>query len=313
MSAQLLPRLQPADRLSFRKLDLSARAVLGPLFDRHPRRISGFTFAALFSWNGAYNYEWAMPTAESVILSCRLPGEEERDYLQPVGVFDAGCQGLLLTEMARSARPARIFGVEADFLGRYPEFCAGFRVENDPALANYIYRASDLATLPGKTYAKKRNLIAQGTAQYAWQAYPLTELHVPDALDILERSQVTHDGEDKWLHEREAVRVALRNFSVLGQKGVLIVADGRPAAFSIYEPMGPDMAVVHFEKADRHFKGLYQIINQETAKAIAGEGYVFINREEDMGIEGLRQAKHSYGPIEVVSAYTLAFDTKNNN
>ncbi len=135
--------------------------------------------------------------------------------------------------------------------------------------------------------------------------YPLTPLHVPDALDILDRTDVAHDGEERWLHERAAVRTALLNHVDLGQKGVLIVADGKPAAFSIFEAAGPDMAVVHFEKADRHYKGLYQIVNQETAKAIVAEGRSYINREEDMGIDGLRQAKHSYGPIEVVPSYTL--------
>lgn len=304
MNAQPLLKKQTA-ALSFKALTLADRAVLEPVFARHPRRISGFTFAALFSWNGTYSYEWAMPAKDTVILSCRLPGEAGRDYLQPVGDFGPAHQQSLLADMAGASRLERIFGVEADFLERYPGFCSHFRVENDPALANYVYRASDLVTLPGKFYAKKRNLIAQGSALYAWQAYPLTPLHIPDALDILDRTDVAHDGEERWLHERAAVRTALLNHADLGQKGVLIVADGKPAAFLIFEATGPDMAVVHFEKADRRHKGLYQIVNQETAKAIVAEGHSYINREEDMGIDGLRQAKHSYGPIEVVPSYTL--------
>lgn len=304
MSTSALLKNKPS-YLAFKKIELQDRAEIDAVLTRHPRRISGFTFPALYVWSGAYDYEWAKFGDAILLISCRFPGETQRHYLQPTGDFDADCQGAFLEMVGAAEYPVKLFGVGDIFLKKYPRFCAHFLVENDPGLANYIYRADDLAQLVGKIYAKKRNLIAQGSAQYEWKAFPLTALHVPDCMDILTKAEVTHDGEDRWLHEKEAARAAIRHFVDLGQKGVLITVDGTPAAFSIYEPMSPDTAVVHFEKADRHYKGLYQIINQETAKAIAGDGYNFINREEDMGIEGLRQAKHSYAPCDLVPSYTL--------
>ena len=303
MNAQPLLKVRPSG-LSFKSVEMRDRAELGGFLARYPRTISGFTFAALYAWN-TDAYEWTRCGDGALLISCEFPGENQRHYLQPVGVLDTECQKAFLDEIQNAGYPVKIFSVSDEFLKAYPEFCSRFSVENDMALANYVYRARDLAELHGKQYAKKRNLIAQASALYKWSAVPLTAQHRQDCLAILNKAEITHDGEQRWLHEKAAAMTAIADFSALGQKGVLILIDGKPAAFSIYEEMTPDMAVVHFEKADRGFKGLYQIINQETAKAIASAGYSLINREEDLGIEGLRQAKHSYGPVEVVASYTL--------
>ena len=83
--------------------------------------------------------------------------------------------------------------------------------------------------------------------------------------------------------------------------------DGRAAAFSIYEPISPTTIAIHFERALRSYKGLYQVINWETAKVAAAQGFELINREEDLGDEGLRDAKMSYHPIEIAPAYELTY------
>ena len=83
--------------------------------------------------------------------------------------------------------------------------------------------------------------------------------------------------------------------------------DGKPVAFSLYEHLNPSTCVVHFEKAMREYKGLYQLVNRETAKKIYSKGCKHINREEDLGIEGLRKAKLSYHPLELCPAHALVF------
>jgi hypothetical protein len=85
----------------------------------------------------------------------------------------------------------------------------------------------------------------------------------------------------------------------------MIRVGGEPVAFSIFERQNLDTAVVHFEKALREFKGLYQMINRETARAIAAAGYHLINREEDLNRPGLRQAKLSYFPLEIYPMFDL--------
>jgi hypothetical protein len=88
---------------------------------------------------------------------------------------------------------------------------------------------------------------------------------------------------------------------------LLVSVDDRPVAFSIYEAISSTTVAIHFERALRSYKGLYQVINCETAKVVASQGFQFINREEDLGDAGLRDAKMSYHPIEIVPAYELTY------
>ena len=96
------------------------------------------------------------------------------------------------------------------------------------------------------------------------------------------------------------LQVALREIDL-----VAIRIDGELAAFALWEPSGGGMAIVHFERALRRFKGLYQVVNQETARAIRQAGFTLINREEDVGNPGLRQAKESYFPLRLQPSITL--------
>ncbi len=95
------------------------------------------------------------------------------------------------------------------------------------------------------------------------------------------------------------------HFEPLGLEGLLLRVNGQPSAFSIFDRLGPSTAVVYFERALRSRKGLYQVINQETARVILSQGFEMINREEDLGDRGLRQGKLSYFPARLEMKYTL--------
>ena len=105
--------------------------------------------------------------------------------------------------------------------------------------------------------------------------------------------------------ELKALDSMCNNLSKLGPSGAIIRIDGSPAAFAIYDELNPETAVVYFEKAEHQYKGLHQLINQETAKMILKAGYKLINREYDLGHSGLRQAKLSYHPVQMVKSYRL--------
>jgi len=294
--------------LHFKKLEEVGQDILERILLRFPQRISGFTYAALFSWNAVYRYEWTPCGKETVLISCQISAGGQRHFLQPVGSFEPEAQGILLAAMKALPYPAKIFGVGAEFMQKNQGFVSHFTIENDPALANYTYRAGDLALLAGKFYAKKRNLIAQAHKLYQWSVHALTADNSGECLEVLGRLDAAPDQPDAAReNEATAVRTALRHFAGLRQQGILIRAEEKAVAFSIFEPLNHDTAVIHFEKADRHYKGLYQIIHQETARAITAAGFSLVNREEDMGIAGLRQAKLSYGPSEIIPSYTLTF------
>jgi hypothetical protein len=105
--------------------------------------------------------------------------------------------------------------------------------------------------------------------------------------------------------ELDALDFTMRHLRELEQDGIVIRIDGMPVAFSVYERLDAEVTAVHFEKADRAYKGLFQVVNRESARRIEASGARLINREEDVGDEGLRQAKLSYHPLEILPVYHL--------
>ena len=182
---------------------------------------------------------------------------------------------------------------------------------------DYIYRTEDLAALSGKKYGKKRNHIKQFKAKRpSWRFEPLTSGNLQDAREIEEKwleealaanaaGANSADGDDLKI-EKEIIFSALENFErfekVCGMTGGLLYVDDTPAAFCVASLLSAAVTDVHFEKCLFEFAhdGGYAVINNEFSKSVKTE---FINREEDLGIEGLRKAKLSYYPEEILEKY----------
>jgi hypothetical protein len=286
--------------LPFVPLELSHRDRLHSFLARHPQPLSGYTFATLAGWNHVYAYQWAFAEPETLLISCRVKPGAEPELLQPIGPLSVELQRRLIAEIRALGRPLRIHGVGEPFLRAYPGFAEHFEVTEQRAQANYLYRAMDLAELPGGKYSRKRNHIAQATRQYRWTTDALTPANAPECLALLD--DIAREDETPatgtLCQDNEAIRFTLRHFDLLEQEGTAIRVDGRIVAFAIWEAQTPTTSVTHFERALRSYKGLYQVVNRETARAVALRGFEVINREEDLGDEGLRKAKLSYYPFD---------------
>jgi hypothetical protein len=289
----------------FNPLRPEDQTVLEPFLTRYPQTLSGYTFAPLVAWNPMFHYEWALLDNETLLLSFAFE-DSPRQLLQPVGNFPVALQRCLLDRGAALGYPLKIVGATREFVEAHPELVRHMKVEEDRPASNYVYRAKDLANLSGKKYAAKRNHIAQASAAYDWKAKPLLPADVPGCLDLV-RDVCAEIGELKGLprYEHVAITYTLEHFAELRQEGVRIEVDGKTEAFAIWEKLNPTTAVVHFERARRSLKGLYQVINRETARVMVERGFELVNREEDIGDPGLRKAKSSYHPVEIVPALTL--------
>ena len=296
-------------RLSFNSIELSHRNQVEPILTEEPPLLASYTFASLMAWNLIYSYEWAHYKERTMIISANVAPQNVRHILQPLGEFPKELQDHLIAEMAKLNYRIIIYGVNSWFIERFPEFVSHFELVNDLGFANYIYKAEDLALLQGKKYQKKRNLISQAEHAYPWIANPMTGNCLKDCIELLERiandDQIEQD--QSLMNERLALDYTLNHFNELKQKGIVIKVNDKPVAFSIYEELNHNTVDIHYEKADRNYKGLYQLINREAAKAILESGYEYINREEDINLPGLRKAKESYYPVEIRPAYQLAF------
>ena len=293
----------------FAPLRLGDRELLTPVLRRHPQPLAGYTFAVLAAWNPFYHYGWATAGPDTLLISCLIDSPRRRHLLQPLGTFGPSLKDRILAAADALPYPLKIIGVSERFIGEHADFSRAFTVREDRTTSNYVYSTEALATLKGRKYAKKRNLISQAEGLYEWTASPLTAARTDDCFAVLQAIVEEEHPLVEGMLAREiaALESTLRHFKAWEQQGVLVEAAGRPAAFSIYEAISPRTAAIHFERALRSFKGLYQVVNWETARVIGDQGYEFINREEDLGDPGLRAAKQSYHPVEIVPAYELTY------
>ena len=293
----------------FELLELSHKELLSGFLARHPQPLSGYTFATLAAWHDHFEYGWIKAEPDTLLISCTLGPDRKRHLMQPLGRFSAELQRHILTEATGAGYEIRIVGVSDTFLSRHPDFVSRFEIKNDRMAANYVYRTEDLARLPGRKYSKKRNLISQASNLYEWTVLPLTAENMGMCFAVLRQIETTERPEMDTNLRRELVSLeyALRHFEELEQKGIVIAIGAQPVAFSVFERISTDTVAIHFERALRSYKGLYQVVNREAARVIAEMGVEFINREEDIGDAGLREAKLSYYPLQLVSAYELKF------
>ena len=169
--------------------------------------------------------------------------------------------------------------------------------------SDYLYERTALAELKGKAFHKKKNLVNQFLHAHEGRVEAIGERTLADALSVLEswKEKRLSRGEDEGDYVQ--CSLALRYWQELGLSGIVVYADGQAAGFSLGERLGnAAMYDVHFEKAVEGVHGIYQAVNWYAARSLP-EDIVLINREQDLGDEGLRQAKQSYRPCGMVNKY----------
>ncbi|MBO5726828.1 MAG: GNAT family N-acetyltransferase [Clostridia bacterium] len=187
----------------------------------------------------------------------------------------------------------------AEFSEKYASEYHIFEVRD---AAEYIYKQSDLANLPGKKYHSKRNHISAFTRKYNWVYEELNESNKDDFLAATDEwyDNNPHKVNDDTVVEQNGIHYLVQNMSKFNVSGGLIRVGDNVVAITLGAPINENVFDVMFEKASSDFQGAYTVINNEFAKRIKAE---YINREEDLGIEGLRKAKLSYKPHLLLRKY----------
>lgn len=199
----------------------------------------------------------------------------------------------------------RFYGLlESDVKFVEKEFPGMFEFRENRDSADYIYLTEDLAWLKGKKFHSKRNHIKFFEKHYNWVYEKMTEENLNDCIRMTEKwieenEDKIEDGIDT---ELDVIKRAFDYFTALGFVGGIIRVDGEVVAWTLGEHLSEDTFCTHFEKAFASYRGAYPIINREFAKNELSS-YTFVNREEDMGLEGLRKAKLSYKPVKLGIIY----------
>jgi hypothetical protein len=178
---------------------------------------------------------------------------------------------------------------ELRFLG--PDF-----IISPPEVWDYVYNTDDLIYLNGKRFHAKRNHINKFNSLYNYKYQNLEQAHIPACLELLAAWQTECGFTDSLAIDDRANREALANFEQIKMTGGCLFVDGKLSAFSLGQPINDEIYAIHAEKALYRYEGVYSKINQLFAERNC-LGYKYINREDDMGLEGLRKAKMSYNPV----------------
>ena len=304
--------LQIPEFPQFVPLDKKYRKSLKDLFLSLKDGISELTFDSLIIHNGKFNHKISkIPNSDSYILI----GTDEYD--EKIKTFFSILEGekklqnnkFFFEEILPQCFAQYIFWklMSQTQYESYNEILQTMNliVEFDRDNSDYIYNRTDLQNLPGKDFHKKKNLVNAFLKNSNISIKNLDTTNTKDAFRILQIwSENRNLKQTDYYQCIDALNDISQNNSILS--GIIVYVEENPVAWSIGEFLPDEKTyLVHFEKGDSNYKGVYQFINNATVKNLP-ETVLFINREQDLGDEGMRQAKLTYRPCGFINKY-LAF------
>lgn len=260
---------------------------LHPLFKGLASPVSEFSFAGIYLFRGAHSYRLSTLPGGSVMVSGSDAGE--RFFMLPFGLPDDPTLSVLFESFPSLKNATEAQAAELSK--------RGYRVSEDRNNFDYLYLRDELVRLEGRKFHSQKNLINRFTSEHACTGAPLTEENAGDA-----RAVISGWCEAYGPGDCEAAYEAVKRADELELCGGIYYIEESPVAFTLGAESTPDTFVVHFEKGLRGFRGLLQFVNRDFASRLPGH-YRYINREQDLGDEGLRRSKESYRPAGFVRKY----------
>ncbi len=307
----------------FRAIGIEDRYLFQRYLDQLYPRTSIHNFTNLFIWRHYYHTRISRWRRNILVFSCTT--HEGGFFLEPLGQESIPeaielCLSFL-SERNSGAKPT-IRRVSERFIESYLHNQYRFSIEKDIDRSEYVYLAEDLIYLSGRRYDGQRNHIKRFKEAYPnFEIESISPKNIPECIELSRQwvARKYNDSENRTPDPEElfrirsfldeetvAVKETLLHFDRLPLTGMAIRIDGKIRAFSIGEKLNPETALIHIEKADHRYRGLAQFMCQVFTR-IAWSDCRFINREEDLGLKGLRKAKLALGPNHLVHKYNISW------
>ncbi len=288
--------------LNFETINLDKQNEYMDKLSRCPQKSSDYSFVNLLGWSEAYGLHWAWSN-DVVWIKQTIPNEF---FWAPVASWPdidwVRCFDKYFD------KPTTFLRVPEELLRIWEKNIQNrIRKEDERAHWDYIYDVKALIELKGKRFHKKKNLVNQFRKKYAYQYVSFDAEMIDIALAMQEDWCTWRDCEssEALSAENRAISQILDNWKTLyGLTGGALLVGKEMVAYTIAEQLSQDTIVIHFEKGNPDYKGAYQAINQMFLEH-NGEQFDFVNREQDLGDEGLRKAKLSYHPVDFVKKYRV--------
>ncbi len=285
---------------------------LAPFFKGQPYELCEYSLPGILAWSSSSYFPCAAINEGRLLLGAEYPGHPEyRHLLLPLGGAEPGPEEL--SAIARATGYPTYWFVPQTYLDHHgvamiQQF---FQVIEQAGYHDYVYEVQDLAELQGNRYAKKRNLIKQFQRAYLPERLVLEPINSDNARQCVafleewcEQEGCFRQGNTSLECEMEAAVNMLGLVERGWSQGLVLRIDTVISALAVASPLVEKMVALQFQKACKTIKGLYQFFDRECARHLC-QGFAQVNKESDMGKEGLAHAKHSYHPVRMVCAYEL--------
>lgn len=298
--------------MEFKEIDIESKKILDKYFDLVDYEACEYCFNTLFMWQHAYKTCYHIGDGFAVLV-----GEHngENFSILPLAPKDKIPEAIQYAIDWFDSDKKKVYfrGIDSEVVEMLKEIYPDkFSYVADRDIFDYVYDAEKMRTLKGRKLSGKRNHLNYFKKEYDGRVERrlLTKEDFPEIYDVLKRWNMEKDQsnshEDSMDDEYIGMKKLLDNYDIVKDKlkiyGVFI--DGKLEAFSMGEKINDEMALIHIEKANASIRGLYPYINQ---MFLVDEfpDVKWVNREEDMGVEGLRKAKLSYYPERFVEKHTV--------
>jgi len=267
------------------------------------------TFTNLFMWRSHYRTVWCRHD-DRLLFLCRPEGQPPY-FLPPVGPssrLEAVHDALAWLRDRGHVRRAVVERADSRLVSELKDL-PSVVAERTPDQDDYVYRSEDLIGLSGRKFHNKKNHLNRFLKNHRFEYVPFSPSHADACTAVLEKWCAIRDcGKNPVLKaEKAAVLEALAHVETLKLSGGMIFIDGAVEAFTLGELLNRNTAVIHVEKADPRIPELYTAINQQFCEKQWG-AVPFVNREQDLGLPGLRRAKLSYNPVRMVEKYRVVLE-----
>lgn len=290
----------------FKKITIEDRDILAKYLSMRKHRACDYSVGNLILWSDVYNIQYAVAVD---MLFIKFLRKGEYHFAFPMGQGDLKKAFEWLAQYCSEQKiPFIVDIIEPDMFEDieklYPyEYEIIYSRDN----ADYVYRVEDLKNLSGKKFHGKKNHINKFMSTNTdWIYERITDENAEECIEMVKEWCVENQCfNDKEKAEELCVLIkGIKYRKELNFLGGIIRVAGRIVALTLGEQSGVDMFIIHFEKAFADVQGAYQMINQQFIIHELSE-YTYVNREEDLGVEGLRKAKESYNPVFMVEKGVL--------
>lgn len=294
--------------MEFREITIKDKDIIQRYLNLDSAFMAERNFAGLFLW--CDHYKVKMCIEDDCLYLCSEQSDDSFIIFPPFTKNDFKHATIKLLNYAKTkSLPILINSISAPQREKLT-LCFGldaFEFEENRAAMDYIYKAEDMMWLSGKKFSAKRNHINKFLSLYdnRWIYEDMDAgKHFDEIINFqIEWAKRRGDATGENTPETLSIKKALTYFDDLDLRGGILRVDGTMIAFTIGKKVSNLLFGVMYEKADISFEGSYAMINQQFAQHNF-EGVSFVNREEDLGLEGLRKAKLSYNPIELTVKYS---------